>query len=320
MAVLEADPLAPRRRAPRASRPTRSTRSSARRSGCTAGSARAGARPRGGPVQNLALIQSIDQAIADRPGPVTFVWVRGHRGDQFNERADELAGIAARGVRDGARERGPGGAASAPPRRRTRAGARRPLLSVRAPGRAGERSVRLAFSGQRRERAARRLVHVLGHPADGCAAPAGRDGAEREHARGRAPGASGPARGRRRRARTPTPARARAARRGRRARRRTRAPATPGRCGPSDCSQIACTRSNRSPSGLRVDGPGAQARDDLAVLRGPDELGGVERVDPHGADLVRGRVRVRHLRPVGRPALRVGTLPCPRIDARGRGA
>ena len=37
-----------------------------------------------------------------RPGPVTFVWVRGHRGDQFNERADELAGIAAREVRDGA--------------------------------------------------------------------------------------------------------------------------------------------------------------------------------------------------------------------------
>ena len=28
------------------------------------------------------------------------MWVRGHRGDEFNERADELAGIAARGVRD----------------------------------------------------------------------------------------------------------------------------------------------------------------------------------------------------------------------------
>ncbi|MBO3100818.1 ribonuclease H family protein [Cellulomonas fengjieae] len=55
----------------------------------------------GGPVQNLALIQSIDAAIAQRSGAVTFVWVRGHRGDQFNERADELAGIAARGVRDG---------------------------------------------------------------------------------------------------------------------------------------------------------------------------------------------------------------------------
>ena len=55
----------------------------------------------GGPVQNLALIQSIDAAIAQRSGAVTFVWVRGHRGDEFNERADELAGIAARGVRDG---------------------------------------------------------------------------------------------------------------------------------------------------------------------------------------------------------------------------
>ena len=51
-------------------------------------------------MQNLALIQSIEAAIAERPGPVTFVWVRGHQGDQFNERADELAGIAARGVRD----------------------------------------------------------------------------------------------------------------------------------------------------------------------------------------------------------------------------
>ena len=55
----------------------------------------------GGPVQNLALIQSIEAAIAERPGAVTFVWVRGHQGDEFNERADELAGIAARGVRAG---------------------------------------------------------------------------------------------------------------------------------------------------------------------------------------------------------------------------
>jgi len=54
----------------------------------------------GGPVQNLALIQSIEAAIAARPGAVSFVWVRGHQGDEFNERADELAGIAARGVRD----------------------------------------------------------------------------------------------------------------------------------------------------------------------------------------------------------------------------
>jgi ribonuclease HI len=55
----------------------------------------------GSPVQNLALVQAIERAIADRPGPVTFVWVRGHQGDQFNERADELAGIAAREMRDG---------------------------------------------------------------------------------------------------------------------------------------------------------------------------------------------------------------------------
>lgn len=50
----------------------------------------------GGPVQNLALVQAIERAIADRPGPVTFEWVRGHRGNHFNERADELAGAAAR--------------------------------------------------------------------------------------------------------------------------------------------------------------------------------------------------------------------------------
>src|SRR4051794_28062176 len=55
----------------------------------------------GGPVQNLELIRAIDEAISSRPGGVEFVWVRGHRGDQFNERADELAGIAARAVRDG---------------------------------------------------------------------------------------------------------------------------------------------------------------------------------------------------------------------------
>lgn len=55
----------------------------------------------GGPVQNLALIQAIDRAIAERPGPVAFAWVRGHRGDRFNEQADELAGIAAREARDG---------------------------------------------------------------------------------------------------------------------------------------------------------------------------------------------------------------------------
>ncbi len=50
----------------------------------------------GGPVKNLELIRSIDQAIAARPGPVRFRWVRGHVGNPFNERADQLAGLAAR--------------------------------------------------------------------------------------------------------------------------------------------------------------------------------------------------------------------------------
>jgi len=50
----------------------------------------------GGPVKNLELVQAIDAAIAERPGPVRFRWVRGHIGHKYNERADELAGIAAR--------------------------------------------------------------------------------------------------------------------------------------------------------------------------------------------------------------------------------
>jgi ribonuclease HI len=55
----------------------------------------------GGPVQNLALVQGIDRAIAARSGPVSFTWVRGHRGNHFNERADELAGLAAREAQAG---------------------------------------------------------------------------------------------------------------------------------------------------------------------------------------------------------------------------
>ncbi len=49
----------------------------------------------GGPVKNLELIQSIDRAISEREGPVRFRWVRGHVGNPFNERADQLAGLAA---------------------------------------------------------------------------------------------------------------------------------------------------------------------------------------------------------------------------------
>ena len=47
------------------------------------------------PVANAELIQAIDAAITGREGPVRFRWVRGHVGNHFNERADELAGLAA---------------------------------------------------------------------------------------------------------------------------------------------------------------------------------------------------------------------------------
>ncbi|CAM3453360.1 ribonuclease H family protein [Isoptericola cucumis] len=49
----------------------------------------------GDQVKNLELIQSIDRAISGRQGPVRFRWVRGHVGNPFNERADQLAGLAA---------------------------------------------------------------------------------------------------------------------------------------------------------------------------------------------------------------------------------
>jgi ribonuclease HI len=49
----------------------------------------------GSPVQNLALVQGIERAISDRPGPVRFVWVRGHVGNYYNEQCDVLAGEAA---------------------------------------------------------------------------------------------------------------------------------------------------------------------------------------------------------------------------------
>ncbi|GAB2524210.1 ribonuclease H family protein [Nocardia heshunensis] len=50
----------------------------------------------GAAVKNVELIQQIDRAIATRPGPVRFRWVRGHVGNYFNEQADGLAGQAAR--------------------------------------------------------------------------------------------------------------------------------------------------------------------------------------------------------------------------------
>ncbi len=58
---------------------------------------RKGWRTAGGtPVKNLSLVQAIDEVITGREGPVRFRWVRGHVGDPFNERADQLAGLAAR--------------------------------------------------------------------------------------------------------------------------------------------------------------------------------------------------------------------------------
>ncbi|MBB3036824.1 ribonuclease HI [Hoyosella altamirensis] len=50
----------------------------------------------GSPVKNLGLVQAIDRAIQERPGAVTFTWIRGHTGNHHNEIADDLAGKAAR--------------------------------------------------------------------------------------------------------------------------------------------------------------------------------------------------------------------------------
>jgi ribonuclease HI len=51
--------------------------------------------PSGDPVPNLDLVQGIDRAVAERTGPVRFHWVRGHVGNPYNERVDQLAGFAA---------------------------------------------------------------------------------------------------------------------------------------------------------------------------------------------------------------------------------
>ncbi|MEP7765201.1 ribonuclease H [Sanguibacter sp. 25GB23B1] len=55
----------------------------------------------GSPVKNLDLVKGIERAMSERAGKVVFHWVRGHQGDHFNERADVLAGTAARAAQRG---------------------------------------------------------------------------------------------------------------------------------------------------------------------------------------------------------------------------
>ncbi|WP_415480185.1 ribonuclease H family protein [Bifidobacterium aquikefiri] len=43
------------------------------------------------PVKNVEIIKAIDREIASREAPVKFVWVKGHAGNEFNEKVDILA-------------------------------------------------------------------------------------------------------------------------------------------------------------------------------------------------------------------------------------
>ncbi|BDR52495.1 hypothetical protein KIM372_04020 [Bombiscardovia nodaiensis] len=55
----------------------------------------------GQPVKNRELIEAIDREISSRPGPVKFFWVKGHAGDEYNEKVDDLAHGYASAVRRG---------------------------------------------------------------------------------------------------------------------------------------------------------------------------------------------------------------------------
>lgn len=46
---------------------------------------------KGQPVKNRELIKAIDHEISQRPGPVKFVWVKGHNNNPGNEKVDHLA-------------------------------------------------------------------------------------------------------------------------------------------------------------------------------------------------------------------------------------
>ncbi|MFT8705059.1 ribonuclease H [Bifidobacterium aquikefiricola] len=43
------------------------------------------------PVKNVEVIKAIDYEIASRTAPIKFVWVKGHAGNEFNEKVDVLA-------------------------------------------------------------------------------------------------------------------------------------------------------------------------------------------------------------------------------------
>lgn len=52
------------------------------------------------PVLNRDLWEQLDQQIAAHKGALQWEWVRGHAGSKGNERADELAQLASRQLRD----------------------------------------------------------------------------------------------------------------------------------------------------------------------------------------------------------------------------